>query len=131
GGLALLAYLVAWAAIPATGGEQAPTTRLGRFPRARRDGRVATGVGLLTLSALLAFRELGIWWSDPLVWPLVLAAFGAALLWQRSRGGADSAAPRGGTEREHPVPAAAEPQSGAERHAARSASRFGDLYSGV
>jgi signal transduction histidine kinase len=42
-------------------------------------------VGLLTLSALLAFRELGIWWSDPWVWPLVLAAFGAALLWERSR----------------------------------------------
>ena len=92
GGLALLAYLVAWAAIPAAGGAQAPVTRLGRLPRARREGRVAAGVGLLTLSALLAFRELGIWWSDPLVWPLVLAAFGAALLWQRSRASSETAA---------------------------------------
>jgi signal transduction histidine kinase len=37
------------------------------------------------LAALLAFRQLGIWWSDPLVWPLVLAAAGAALLWRQSR----------------------------------------------
>src|SRR3954464_280078 len=91
GGLALLAYLVAWAAVPADGSAPAPRLRLGQWPRVRGDWRVAAGVGLLTLSALLAFRELGIWWSDALVWPLVLAAFGAALLWQRSR--ASGAAP--------------------------------------
>jgi signal transduction histidine kinase len=87
GGLALLAYLVAWAALPA-GGEPSGAPRVfGRMARARvrSDWRVAAGVGLLTLSLLLAFRELGIWWSDALVWPLVLAAFGAALLWGRSR----------------------------------------------
>src|SRR5919199_2310488 len=89
GGLALLAYLVAWAALPAAVGQPAPLARrLGRISR-RRDWRVASGVGLLTLSALLAFRELGIWWSDALVWPLVLAAFGAALLWGRSRAADD------------------------------------------
>ena len=102
GGLALLGYLVAWAALPSMDGASAPLALPGRLPRVRGGGRVAAGVGLLTLSALLAFRELGIWWSDALVWPLVLAAFGAALLWERSR--ADStvdqparadAAPRG------------------------------------
>jgi signal transduction histidine kinase len=85
GGLVLLAYLVAWAAIPAYGEESAPVAQIGHLPRIRGDWRVAGGVGLLTLSALLAFRELGIWWSDAWVWPLVLAAFGAALLWERSR----------------------------------------------
>jgi signal transduction histidine kinase len=45
------------------------------------------------LSALLAFRELGIWWSDALVWPLVLAAFGAAVLWERSRASGTETAP--------------------------------------
>ena len=85
GGLALLAYLVAWAALPAAEGEAAPASRLGRFAGVRADWRVAVGVGLLTLSALLAFRELGLWWSDALVWPVVLAAFGVALLWVRSR----------------------------------------------
>ena len=84
GGLLLLAYLVAWAALPAAEGGSAPVARFSRVARVRGDWRVAVGVGLLTLSALLAFRELGIWWSDALVWPLVLAAFGAALLWVRS-----------------------------------------------
>lgn len=86
GGLALLAYLVAWAAIPAVADAPAPLLRRIRLSSAGGDWRVATGVGLLTLSALLAFRQLGIWWSDALVWPLVLATFGIALLWQRSRG---------------------------------------------
>src|SRR5215217_4874023 len=85
GGIALLAYLVAWAALPAADGRPAPLGRLARGSRLRGDWRVAIGVGLLTLSALLAFRELGIWWSDALVWPLVLAAAGAALLWRQTR----------------------------------------------
>src|SRR5437867_1286254 len=89
GGLALLGYLVAWAALPASGDvsrRSGAPLRLPRVPvRVRSDWRVAVGVGLLTLSALLAFRELGVWWSDALVWPLVLASFGAALLWGRSR----------------------------------------------
>src|SRR5215211_4298855 len=85
GGLALLGYLVAWAALPATEGRPAPLARFARVPRIRGDWRVALGVGLLTLSCLLAFRELGIWWSDAVVWPLVVAAFGVALLLGRSR----------------------------------------------
>jgi signal transduction histidine kinase len=115
GGLALLAYVVAWAALPAEGGGSAPLTQLGRLSRVRGDWRVAAGVGLLTLSALLSFRELGIWWSDALVWPLVLAAFGAALLWERSRQAAatNEAAPR---DAARPAP---------------SSSRFADLYRGV
>jgi signal transduction histidine kinase len=108
GGLALLAYLVAWAAIPADGRASGPAARvsLRHLPRVRSDWRAATGVGLITLSALLAFRELGIWWSDALVWPLVLAAFGGALLWGRFR--------------------AAGPMS-----VAWHGSRFGQLYQGV
>jgi signal transduction histidine kinase len=85
GGLALLGYVVAWAAIPPLGRGGARVAWPGRRPAVRRYWRVAAGVGLLTLSALLAFRELGLWWSDALAWPLALAAFGAALLWQRSR----------------------------------------------
>ena len=131
GGLALLAYLVAWAALPAADGGAAPLSRVARVPRVPGDWRVAVGVGLLTLSALLAFRELGIWWSDALVWPLVLAAFGAALLWRRSRGGADGAAPRGWTERERPATLAAEPEFGVPAGTTHPSSRFGDLYSGV
>lgn len=85
GGLALLAYVVAWASIPAAAEGEAPRRRDGLRARSGDGWQLAAGVGLLTLSALLAFRQLGIWWSDALTWPLVLAAFGAALLWRRSR----------------------------------------------
>jgi signal transduction histidine kinase len=60
--------------------------------------RIATGVGFLTLAFLLVLREIGLWWSDALVWPLILAASGAALLWQHggsvgTRPATDPAAP--------------------------------------
>jgi len=120
GGLALLGYVVAWAAIPAAGRSRARIAWPGRLPKVRSSWRVAAGVGLLTLSALLAFRELGIWWSDTLAWPLALAAFGAALLWQRSRGaGAAEVGPQPWTERTAPEPAT------------RGSRTIADLYSGV
>jgi signal transduction histidine kinase len=115
GGLVLLAYVVAWAALPGDGSGSARLARLGRLPRVRGDWRVASGVGLLTLSALLAFRALGIWWTDALVWPLVLAAFGIALLWERSRSNGVSE----------------EPASGPPTPAGRSTSGIVDLYRGV
>src|SRR3954467_14820988 len=120
GGLALLLSLVAWAAIPATEGGAAPLAGLARVARVPGDWRVAVGVGLLTLSALLAFRELGIWWSDALVWPLVLAAFGAALLWRRSRREPPAA-------RDVPAPSPV----GTARAGERPRSRFLDTYRGV
>jgi signal transduction histidine kinase len=90
GGLALIAYALAWAVLPAAGA--APST-----PAMRRLGsglahpgwRLGLGAGLLTLGALLLFRALGIWWSDALVWPLVLAGAGAAVLWRLQRGEAE------------------------------------------
>jgi phage shock protein PspC (stress-responsive transcriptional regulator) len=131
GGLALLGYLVAWAALPTADG-RAPVARFGRVPRVRGDWRVAVGVGLLTLSVLLAFRELGIWWSDPLVWPLVLAAFGAALLWGRSRGDRDAEdrerrpwATSGSSSRSQGAAAGSFPRP------AGTPSSFADLYRGV
>ena len=79
-GIGALAYLLLWAVIPAETGDGEP-----RRPRRRGSWRIATGVGLLALSIVLAFRQLGVWWSDALVWPLVLAAFGVALLWSLTR----------------------------------------------
>ncbi|MGH2962328.1 MAG: PspC domain-containing protein, partial [Solirubrobacterales bacterium] len=78
-GIGALAYLALWAVMPAQARDQSQ--------RRRRRGswRIATGVGLLALSVLIAFRELGVWWSDALVWPLVLAAFGVALLLSLTR----------------------------------------------
>jgi len=123
GGLLLLAYLIAWAALPAEDGGSAFVARLGRMPRGRGDWRVAVGAGLLTLSALLAFRQLGIWWSDALAWPLALAAFGVALLWVRSPRRAPPAAERPAT------PISAPP--GRQVPPRRAGSRLAEEYSGA
>jgi signal transduction histidine kinase len=129
GGLMLLAYVVAWAALPATGRASPPLARFARL-RVRGDWHVAAGVGLLTLSILLAFRQLGIWFSDALVWPLVLAAFGAALLWGRSRASATDrdTAERAWAEPEPPKVAAEQAAGGVP---APRPTPLGDLYSGV
>jgi signal transduction histidine kinase len=128
GGVALLGYLIAWAALPATERQPAPLARLARIPQVRGDWRIALGVGLLTLSCLLAFRQLGIWWSDAIVWPLVAAAFGAVLLWGRSRPDAPGRKPD--------APAASEPAlrptvAAPRDPAGAPPSRIGDLYRGV
>jgi signal transduction histidine kinase len=130
GGLALLGYVVAWAALPAEDGSRAPLARFARVPRVRGDWRIALGVGLLTLSCLLAFRQLGIWWSDAIVWPLVVGAFGVALLWGRSRRGAEGEPDAAASP---PVTAAAiadDATAPGHRAAAGRSSGLVDLYQG-
>jgi signal transduction histidine kinase len=46
--------------------------------------QVAAGLGCLALAVLLTARELGLWWSDTIVWPFVLAVTGGALVWRQS-----------------------------------------------
>src|SRR5690349_16239887 len=83
GGLGFVLYGAAWLVMPAG---EADAER----PRRRLAGRpaveVALGAGLLVLAVLLAFRALGLWFSDALVWPVVLVSAGGALLWRESMG---------------------------------------------
>jgi phage shock protein PspC (stress-responsive transcriptional regulator) len=81
GGVGVAVYLVLWAAVPA--GEGAIRARRLRTGRAAVE--VGLGVGFLLLSVLLAIRELGLPFSDAIVWPLVLVASGGALLWRQSQ----------------------------------------------
>ena len=80
GGLGVALYALGWLVIPA--GDAPPGKR--RLPSGRGAVEVALGTGLLLLSVLLAFRGLGIWFSDAIVWPLVLIASGGALIWRGS-----------------------------------------------
>jgi signal transduction histidine kinase len=80
GGLGVALYALGWLVIPA--GDPAAARR--RLPTGRGAVEVALGTGLLLLSVLLAFRALGIWFSDAIVWPLVLVASGGALIWRGS-----------------------------------------------
>jgi signal transduction histidine kinase len=129
-GVALIAYLVAWPFIPADTDEDRASTKTERWLEgvsSPRRLRLAAGVGLLTLAALLVFRELGIWWSDAVIWPLVLAASGAALLWAQSR----AMQPGPEVERVAAAPAAAPTATAAETAVPRRR-RAGaaDLYRG-
>jgi signal transduction histidine kinase/phage shock protein PspC (stress-responsive transcriptional regulator) len=82
GGVGVVAYAVLWFLLPAVGEDRAPLRGLRR--RAPGSWRTAAGVALLTLSGLLVLRQLGLWFSDAVVWPVVLAAFGVALAWRLS-----------------------------------------------
>src|SRR3954451_4121704 len=78
---------------------------------------------------MLAFRELGIWWSDAVVWPLVAAAFGVALLLGRARAGTEE-----DKELDVVVPVRAPTATNAAAAPAETtapSSRVGDLYRGV
>ena len=62
------------------------------LPGGRDSWTVAGGIGLLALALLLVFRQWGLWIGDGLVWPVVLAVAGGALIWRQSASAAD---PRG------------------------------------
>jgi signal transduction histidine kinase len=80
GGAGVVAYVLAWILLPAGDAPARPQ----RLQAGRGSVEVAVGVALLALSALLTFRALGLWFSDAVVWPIVLVAAGGALLWRQS-----------------------------------------------
>jgi signal transduction histidine kinase len=81
GGTGVALYVLAWAFVPAEGETRTPAVRL--FGH-RQTWLVATGGGMLTLSALLLLREWGLWFSDAIAWPVLLAVAGGALIWRQS-----------------------------------------------
>jgi signal transduction histidine kinase len=90
GGFGVVVYLLGWAFMPV----DASVTPARRPWSGRRASiQVGAGAGLLLLSLLLALRATGIWFSDAIVWPLVLVGAGAALLWRQSVGETTASAP--------------------------------------
>jgi signal transduction histidine kinase len=73
-GVALYVVLYLVSAEPETG-----TPAVVRRPTLRQ----ATAVGLMVLGVLLLLRELGFWFGDALVFPVVLLTLGSAVLWTR------------------------------------------------
>ena len=81
GGFGVGLYILGWALMPDEDGGRAPVERIaGR----RETWLVVAGMVLLALAALLLLREWGIWFSDAVVWPVILAAAGGALIWRQS-----------------------------------------------
>ncbi len=67
-----------------------PDSAQGQRDRSRGSWVVGAGAGLMVLGLLFVFRGLDLWWSDALVWPLVLATAGAALVWRQFSGGGET-----------------------------------------
>jgi signal transduction histidine kinase len=82
GGVGIAIYLLAWVFVPAGAAPAGPV----RLRTSRGMIEIAVGVALLALAVLLAFRAVGLLFSDVIVWPLVLVAVGGALLWRQSMG---------------------------------------------
>jgi len=85
GGAGIALYAGAWIWMPrdddasADGDSPSPTR-----PRHRSDWVQVAALGALTLGILLLTQRIGLGLSDALVWPVVLAAMGAALIVGRS-----------------------------------------------
>ena len=90
-------YVIGWALIPAEGPERPVVARL----LTRRDTwLVAAGMACLTLAAVLLLRKWGLWFSDKITWPVVIAAAGGALIWRQSQAAPEAArAPRAAAAR--------------------------------
>ena len=83
GGVGVVIYLLAWVFLPAGEAPAAPVW----LRTSRGTIEIAVGIAFLALSVLLTFRAFGLLFSDVIVWPLVLVAAGAALLWRQWLGG--------------------------------------------
>jgi signal transduction histidine kinase/phage shock protein PspC (stress-responsive transcriptional regulator) len=83
GGIGIGLYAVCWVLMPG-GGEGRPL--MARAIGRRESWMVASGLVLLVLAVLLLFRAWGVWIGDAVVWPLVLATGGGALIWRQSAG---------------------------------------------
>jgi phage shock protein PspC (stress-responsive transcriptional regulator)/signal transduction histidine kinase len=90
GGAGLAVYGIAWMLMPTEDGRRAPIERIA----GRRDTwMVVAGAVCLALALLLLLREWGLWLSDAVVWPGILAAAGGALIWRQSQAPPEEGAP--------------------------------------
>ena len=106
GGFGILIYLACLVLMPAEAGSG--TIRPRRAGRAAIE--VGVGAGLLLLSVLLTLRAVGFWFSDALVWPLVLVGAGGALIWRQSAAAVGESSETAEVSREEPAAPAREPR---------------------
>ena len=88
-GIGLVVYALAWILMPAQEAGDGTLLATTRAHGRRGTVEVALGSGCLLLAVLLAFRALGLPFSDALIWPLTLVAAGGALIWHRSSIGSE------------------------------------------
>jgi signal transduction histidine kinase len=82
GGAGVVLYAAGWLFLPVDG--ESARDEVGAPARARSDFVQVLALGAVTLGVLLLARSIGLGFNDGLLWPIVLAAMGTALIIGRS-----------------------------------------------
>ncbi len=82
GGTGALLYVVAWLLLPEEGKDRS-IAQAASVDRGKDLGELLA-IASIVLGALLLVRATGIWFSDALVWPLLLAGIGLAVIWRQA-----------------------------------------------
>ena len=83
GGAGAVLYVAAWLLLPREGEEESLAQNVARTP-AKQDWGEAVAIGAIVLGVVLLVRATGLWFNDELVWPVVLAGFGLAVIWRQA-----------------------------------------------
>ena len=84
GGAGVGLYFVLWWLMPGPNGEQGIDFRREEIDFRRADLRQPLAIALIVGGVVLLLRNVGPFFNDAFVWPVVLAGFGIAVLWSRS-----------------------------------------------
>jgi signal transduction histidine kinase len=82
GGSGVVLYVIGWLVLPKhdTSRSMAASLKLDR-----QDTLQIVSVGMIVLGGLLLLRSTtGVWFSDAIVWPVLLSAIGLALIWRQA-----------------------------------------------
>jgi signal transduction histidine kinase/phage shock protein PspC (stress-responsive transcriptional regulator) len=82
GGTGAVAYVAAWLFLPLEGEQESLAHAAARNPR--RDAGEALAVASIILGIVLLLRQTNLWFNDAIVWPVVLAGFGLAVIWRQA-----------------------------------------------
>jgi signal transduction histidine kinase len=82
GGIGALAYVVAWLLLPREGDDQ--SLAAGAFSPRRFDLPSILAIGSIALGVLFILRAGGVWVGEAVVWPVLLAVVGVAVIWRQA-----------------------------------------------
>ena len=99
GGLGVALYVALLGADAGRRARRGARPLMARAVGRRESWMVACGLVLLMLAVLLLFRAWGVWVGDAIVWPLILATGGGALIWRQSQGATVVEPPRRASRR--------------------------------
>ncbi len=83
GGAGAVIYVAAWLLLPREGEDESLAQSVAGRPE-RQDWGEAAAIGAIVLGVVLLVRSTGLWFSDEIVWPVVLASFGLAVIWRQA-----------------------------------------------